>query len=69
MTNGGRLLTVTFHDAERGEEPILMRPVKAAPEVCAAKPGLKIRATFLVDGAAALAGNIGYVDAGCHIGG
>jgi hypothetical protein len=46
-----------------------MRPVKAAPEVCAAKPGLKIRATFLVDGAAALAGNIGYVDAGCHIGG
>jgi enoyl-[acyl-carrier protein] reductase I len=112
MTNGERLLTVAFHGAERVvEEFNLMRPVKAAPEVCvrhsAAEPGpkririhalstgpLKTRAAsgiqagartsehrpvsiqdagnpaaFLVGGAAAVAGNIGYVDAGCHIGG
>jgi len=67
MTNGVRLLTVTFHGAERVEEFILMRPVKAAPEVCAADPGPKNPATCRVGGAAALAGNIGYVDAGCHI--
>jgi hypothetical protein len=69
MTNGVRLLTVTFHGAERIEESVLMRQFKAAPEVCAAEPGPKNPAELLVGGPAALAGNIGYVDAGCHIGG